>query len=87
MEAHPAFARSARGIVLNAIALEVGDAAVIHVDRDVHDEDALGALEGVDPAREVAQVRGDTVDLLQKDAPGAKGVSLEIRGNSLVHVQ
>ena len=41
--AHAALARAARQVVLDPVALEVGDAAVVHLDRHVDDQRALRA--------------------------------------------
>ena len=41
MEAHAALARAAYVVVMNAIALEMRQAAVIELDRHVDDDDAL----------------------------------------------
>jgi hypothetical protein len=54
--AHAALARAARQVVLHAEAFEVGDGAVVELDGHVDDQRALRALEGLDPARQVAQV-------------------------------
>ena len=50
--ANAALARAARQVVLDAIALEVGDAAVVHLDRHVDDQRALGPLQRLRPARQ-----------------------------------
>ena len=50
--AHAPLAGAARQVVLDAVALEVGDAAVVHLDRHVDDERALRALQRLRPARE-----------------------------------
>ena len=69
--------------MLHAVALEVRDRAVVHVDRHVDDQDALGPLERFDPARQAAQVRSDAVDLLQVVAPGAELVGLQVGGQGV----
>ncbi|ETH22313.1 hypothetical protein L564_1785 [Bordetella pertussis CHLA-15] len=78
VETHAALARAARRIVLDAVALEVGDAAVVHFDRHVHDQRALGTLERLDPAGQRTQVRRDAVDLLQVDPPGAQMLGIQV---------
>ena len=78
VETHAALAGSAAGVVLHAVAFEVGHGAVIQVDWHIDNQGALGALEGVDPAREAAQVGGDAVNLLQVDAPGAEVGRVEV---------
>src|SRR5690606_38195263 len=70
-------------VVLHAVALVVGDGAVVELDRHVHDQDALGALERFHPARQVAQVGGDPVHLLQVVAPGAEVVGLQVGGKGV----
>src|SRR5690606_37047055 len=54
--AHAALAGAARYIVLHAIPFEVGDGAVIQLDRNVDDQHALGSLECFHPFAEPAQV-------------------------------
>jgi hypothetical protein len=71
--AHAALAGAAAQVVLHAVALEVRDIAVVQFDGDVDDQRALGALERLGPARQVAQVGHDAVDLHQVGAPGAVG--------------
>src|SRR5690606_34478196 len=44
VEAHAALAGAAAGVVLHAVALEVGDGAVVQFNGHVHHQDALGAL-------------------------------------------
>jgi hypothetical protein len=89
VETHAALARAARGVVLHAVALEVGHAAIVQLDRHVDDQRALRALQGLDPARQRTEVRGDPVDLLQVITPGAEIVGIQIRrqgmGGSLRH--
>jgi hypothetical protein len=48
--AHAALAGAARQAVLHAVALEVRDAAVVQLDRDVDDQRALGALAASRPS-------------------------------------
>jgi hypothetical protein len=57
--------------VLDAKSFEVGDAAVVHLDRHVDDQRALRALERLRPARQRAEVGQDTVDLREVGVPGA----------------
>ncbi len=83
VEAHAALARAARGVVLHAVALEVGDGAVIHLDRHVDHQRALGALQRFDPAGQRAQVGRHAVDLLQVDAPGTEIVGVQIGGDGM----
>ncbi|MNT69213.1 hypothetical protein D3C72_2075180 [compost metagenome] len=89
MEAHAALARAARHVVLHAVALEVGNGAVVQLDRHVNDQRALRALQCLDPPAQGAQVRGDPVDLLQVITPGAEVIGIQIRrqgmGGSLRH--
>ncbi len=49
MVANTTFTRSARQIVLNAIALEVADGAVVHLHRNVDDQRALRMAQGFHP--------------------------------------
>ena len=71
---HAAFTRTARHVVLHAIAFEVRDRAVIEFDRAIDDQNALRALQGFDPAGQRAEIRRDAVDLLQVVAPRAEVV-------------
>jgi hypothetical protein len=73
VEAHATLARAAAHVVLHAVALEVGDGAVVHLDRHVDDQRALGALECFDPAGQRAEVGHHAVDLREVGAPGAVG--------------
>ncbi|MOA01769.1 hypothetical protein D3C78_1211910 [compost metagenome] len=79
VETHAAFARTARHVVLHAIALEVGDRAIVQFDRHVDDQRALRALQRLDPPAQRAKVRGDPVDLLQVITPGAEVIGIQIR--------
>ena len=83
VEPHTAFAGAARGIVLHAVALEVGGGTVVQQDRHVHDQGALGAFEGFDPAGQGAQIGGYPIDLLQVDAPGAEVVRIQVGGKGV----
>src|SRR5450830_280210 len=78
VEAHAALARAARQIVLHAVAFVVGDGAVIALDRYVDRQDALWTLQRFYPARQVAQVRRNAVDLLEVDAPWAQVFRIEV---------
>ncbi len=78
METHAALARTARHIVLHPIAFEVGNRAVIALDRDIDHQDALRTLERLDPARQRAEIRRDAIDLLKIDAPWAEVVVVEV---------
>ena len=78
VKAHAALARATADVVLHAVALEVGDGAVVQLDRHIDNQRALGALERLDPARERAQVGRDAVDLLQVDAPGAEVLGVQV---------
>ncbi|MPN40974.1 hypothetical protein SDC9_188514 [bioreactor metagenome] len=64
--------------MLHAVALEVGDGAVVQLDRHVHDQRALGALERFHPACQAAQVGRDAVHLLQVDAPGSQVLGVKV---------
>jgi hypothetical protein len=69
--AHAALAGAARQVVLDAKALEVRDRAVVHLDRDVDDQTAFGALERLDPAFERTEVGAHPLDLVEVGGPGA----------------
>ena len=84
MEAHAALARTARGVVLDPIALEVRDRAVVELDRHVDDQDALRPLQRFDPVGELAEIRRDAIDLLQEDTPGAEIIGREVRRNRVL---
>ena len=83
VKTHAALARSARGVVLHPVALEMRDTAVIHLDRHVDDQDALGPGQGLDPAGQIAQIGRDAVDLLQEDAPGTEMIGLQVGGQGV----
>jgi len=78
VEAHAAFTRAARQVVLHAVAFVVGNGAVIALDRHVDRQDALWTLQRFHPARQVAQVRRNAVDLLEVDAPRAQVFRIEV---------
>lgn len=69
--------------VLNAIAFEVRNGAVIEFDGHVDDQDALRTLECFEPTRRRTEVRRDAIDLTQVVPPGAEIVGVQIRGNRL----
>jgi hypothetical protein len=75
--AHAAFAGAARQAVLDAVTLEMRDAAIVHFDGNIDDQAALGAAQGFGPARQAPEVGDDTVDLRKIGSPGAVGC----RGN------
>ncbi|MNY07366.1 hypothetical protein D3C86_1401660 [compost metagenome] len=79
VETHAALAGAAREVVLHAIALVVGDGAVVQFDGHVHDQRTLGALQRFHPAGQRAQVGRDAVDLLEVDAPGPERVGVQVR--------
>ena len=69
MVANTTFTRSTRKIVLNAIALEVANGAVVHLHRDVDDQRTLRMAQGFHPVGKIAEIRRDTVDLAQVGGP------------------
>ena len=79
VKAHAALAGAARDVVLHAVAFKMRDGAVVHVNRHIDNQNALGALEGFSPARQIAQIGNDAVHLLQVIAPRPEVVSLQIR--------
>ncbi len=83
VKAHAALAGAAAEVVLHAVALEVGDRAVVHLDGHIHDQDALWALERLHPAGQRAQIGRDAVHLLQVGAPGADVVGVQIGRQSM----
>ena len=83
VKAHTPFAGAPAGVVLHPVALKVGGGAVVQQDRHVHDQGALGALQGFHPARQAAQVRRDAVDLLQVNAPRPEVLGIEVRGQGV----
>ncbi|MCY1541231.1 hypothetical protein D9M68_769100 [compost metagenome] len=89
METHAALAGAARGVVLDAVALEVRDAAVVELDRHVDDQRTLRTLQGFNPPRQRTEIRGNPIDLLQVITPGAEFLGIQIRrqgmGGSLRH--
>jgi hypothetical protein len=85
VETHAALAGAAAEVVLHAVALEVGDRAVIHFDRHIHDQDALGALERLHPTRQRSQIGRHAVHLLQVSAPGADVVRVQVGGQRVLH--
>ncbi|MPM51554.1 hypothetical protein SDC9_98303 [bioreactor metagenome] len=80
VEAHAALAGAATQVVLHAVALEVGDGAVIELDGHIHDQDALGALECFYPACERAQIGRDAIHLLEVVAPRADVLGIQVGG-------
>lgn len=50
VKTYAALARTASDVVLHTVAFEVGDAAIVHLDRHVHHHDALRSFEGFNPA-------------------------------------
>ncbi|MNT59303.1 hypothetical protein D3C72_1968030 [compost metagenome] len=83
MKTHAALAGAAAQVVLHAVAFEVGDGAVVQLDRHVHDQDALGTLERFHPARQAAQIRRNAVYLLQVVAPGPEVGGIKVRGQGV----
>ena len=69
MVAHAAFTRSAREVVLNAIAFEVADSTIVHLHRDINDERAFRMAQGFNPESEIAEVGRDAIDLTQVGGP------------------
>jgi hypothetical protein len=82
---HAALARTARHVVLDPIAFEVRDGAVIEFDRAIDNQNALRALEGFYPAGKRAEIRRDAIDLLKIVAPGAEMGGIEIGGNGVLN--
>lgn len=72
MVANTTFTRSARQIVLNAIALEVADGAVVHLHRNVDDQRALLDGAGFPPSRQ------DRRDKARRGRSGAGRWSMEM---------
>ena len=82
---HAALARTTRHVVLDPIAFEVRDRAVIEFDRTIDNQDALRALEGFDPSRQRAEIGRYAIDLLKIVAPGAEMGGIEIGGNDVLN--
>ena len=76
--AHAPLAGAARQVVLDPVALEVGDAAVVHLDRHVDDQRALRALQRLRPAGERPEVRQHAIDLREVGVPRAGGSRVEV---------
>ena len=76
--AHATLARATAQVVLHTITLEVGDGAVVQLNRHIHDQGALGALERFHPARQTTQIGRDALHLLQISAPGAEVVRIKV---------
>ena len=83
MVTHAALAGAAAGVVLYAVALKVGDGAVVQFDGHVNHQGALGPLEGFDPLGQGAKVGGDAINLGEIDAPGAQVLGVQVGGQGM----
>ena len=84
MKTHAALARTARHIVLHPIAFEVGNGAVITLDRHIDHQNALRTLERLDPARQRAEMGRDAIDLFKINAPRTEVAVVKVRRNCVL---
>src|SRR5690606_10782655 len=76
--ANAALAGATRDVVLDTVAFEVGDRAVIELYRDIHNQHTLRTLERLNPFSLTTQVRGHPFHLLQINAPRADMIWFQV---------